>query len=85
MSKKGEKEKEEEEGDSREILLGFKNNNQINTPPFFFHQNRGNCFLKDNMLQNSFQAYLEHHQVPMCLIEKQVDGGTWHINLLCTK
>jgi hypothetical protein len=36
MSKKGEKEKEEEEGDSREILLGFKNNNQINTPPFFF-------------------------------------------------
>lgn len=54
----------------------------------FFHQNMGNYFLKDCMLEATFQDCLEHHLIPMSLIgekkTKSIDEGIWHIYIVST-
>ena len=56
----------------------------------FFHQNMGNYFLKDSMLEATFQDCLEHHLIPMSLMgEKKtksssIDEGIWHIYTVST-
>lgn len=73
--KKKQKEKEEAEKEKEEEKT-WRKYFVKQKKTFFFHQNRGNYFLKDSMLEATFQDCLEHHLIPMGLIggkKNQVD------------